>query len=333
MTQTALITGIEGQDGHYLSRYLLELGINVHGIARYSSKPDLCSLDPNVTIHITDLTDSAGIASVIKKVKPSHIYNLAAMSHVGASFSAPLSTLDINGLGIVRILEAVRGTDIKVYQAGTSEMFGGSPPPQNEDTKFSPRSPYAVAKVCAHLMAANYREAYGIFVSNGILFNHESPLRGVNFVTRKITKGLARIKMGLQDHLELGNLDSKRDWGHAADYVRAMHMILEEPVPDDFVIATGVTKSVRQFATAAAEALDMDLEWEGLALEECAIDNKTGLCVISVNPDLFRPVDVEYLRGDASKAKRVLKWEPTITFDALVREMVIHDLKEATRGY
>lgn len=324
----ALITGITGQDGSYLTEFLLKAGYEVHGVIRRSStfnteRIDHLYEDPHTIgaklfLHYGDLSDGPGLRRIIEDVVPSEIYNLGAQSHVAVSFMQPEYTADADGLGALRLLEAVRdyqkrtGKQPRFYQAGTSEMFGGSAPPQNEDTTFYPKSPYAAAKVMAHHLVINYRESYGIHASNGILFNHESERRGETFVTRKITRAAARIKLGLQQKLYLGNLDAKRDWGHAEDYVRAMWLMLQQEQPDDFVIATGESHSVREFVEKVFRRLDLD--WN----EHVAID-----------PRYFRPTEVDFLQGDPSKAKRLLGWEPQITLDGLVDRMVAHDLELA----
>ncbi len=333
-THVAVITGITGQDGFYLSNLLLRKGYEVHGLRRRVSYAAPLGLDPRVHIHTGDMTDAGSLQRTIRDVSPHEVYNLAAMTDVHESFAIPANTGDVNGLGLVRLLDAVRthAPDARVYQASTSEMFGASPPPQSESTPFRPQSPYAVAKLYAYWMARHYRAAYGMFVSNGILFNHESPRRGTRFVTKKIAMGLARIAMGLQDCLYLGNLNADRDWGHSADYARAQWMILQHPDPDDFVIASGVKRSVRDFVLAAASVLEMPLEWRGAGLEEVAIDTRSGRTVVRVDPRLFRPIEVVSLCGDATKARRQLGWEPRVSFDELVREMVEHELAAARAG-
>lgn len=326
--KVAIITGITGQDGIYLSDFLLQKGYEVHGIQRRVSYRPPFAVDPRVHIHLGDMGDAGSLYHTIRDVSPHEVYNLAAMTDVHESFATPVYTGDVNGLGLVRLLEAVRthAPDARVYQASTSEMFGSSPPPQSEASPFMPRSPYAVAKLYAYWMARHYREAYGMFLSNGILFNHESPRRGANFVTKKIAKGLTRIAMGLQDCLYLGNLDADRDWGHSADCIRAQWMILQHPNPDDFVIATGAKRSVRDFVLAVASVLNMPLEWQGAGLEEVAVDTRSGRMVIRVDPRLFRPAEVMSLCGDATKARQQLGWEPLISFEELVREMVEFEL-------
>jgi len=324
----ALITGITGQDGSYLSELLLSKGYTVHGIVRRSSSFNTERInhlyaDPHesgrrLILHYGDLTDSSVLRRIIEKALPDEIYNLGAQSHVKVSFELPEYTADTDALGTLRLLEAVRdhiehtGRRVRFYQAGSSEMFGAAPPPQNEETPFYPRSPYAVSKVAAHWYAVNYREAYNLFVSNGILFNHESPRRGETFVTRKITRALTRIRLGLQDKLFLGNLDAKRDWGFAGDYVQAMWLMLQQPEPGDFVIATGKSFSVRQFLEEAASCLDLD--WRRF---------------VEIDPQYFRPTEVDYLLGDSTKARETLNWIPKTSFKTLVSMMVESDLRLA----
>jgi GDPmannose 4,6-dehydratase len=318
----ALITGITGQDGSYLAEHLLDLGYEVHGVVRRSSSFNTARIDhlyhdPHETgvrmfTHYGDLSDPVSLTHKIYELQPDEIYNLGAQSHVGVSFQIPEYTLDISGAGTLRVLDAVResGVGARIYQSGSSEMFGATPPPQSEASPFYPRSPYAVAKLAAHWMAVNYREAYGMHVSNGILFNHESPRRGETFVTRKITRAVARIKAGLQDKLYLGNLDARRDWGYAPDYVRAMQLMLARDEPADYVIATGEMHSVREFATLA-------FEHAGLGDFEAYVE---------IDPRYYRPTEVDALQGDASKAKAELGWEPEVTFTELVRIMVEADI-------
>lgn len=317
--KTALITGITGQDGSYLAELLLEKGYTVHGIVRRASSFNRQRIehliqDPSIYrrslfLHYGDMTDSSALNRIIEKTGPDEVYNLAAQSHVGISFEVPEYTCDVDSMGVVRLLDALRETGMaertRFYQASTSELFGSSPPPQNEDTPFRPRSPYAAAKLCAHWMVVNYREGYGIHASSGILFNHESPRRGENFVTRKIAAGAARIKKGLSSTLMLGNLDSCRDWGHARDYVRAMYLMLQQPRGDDYVVATGEMHSVRDFLDEAFGCLDLD--WKEY---------------VRTDPRYLRPTEVDALCGDPSKARRVLGWEPETDFASLVREMV-----------
>jgi GDPmannose 4,6-dehydratase len=345
VAKRALITGITGQDGAYLAEFLLKKGYEVHGIKRRASlfntdRIDHLYQDPHVDnrqliLHHGDLTDSTNLIRIIQQVQPDEIYNLAAMSHVAVSFETPEYTANADGIGTLRILEAIRilGLEKKTrfYQASTSELYGlVQEIPQKETTPFYPRSPYAVAKLYAYWIAVNYREAYGLYACNGILFNHESPIRGETFVTRKITRALARIKLALQDCLYLGNLDAKRDWGHARDYVEAQWLILQQDTPEDFVIATGVQYSVRDFVNAAAKELGIEIEWRGAGVDEKGYD-KSGKVIIAVDPRYFRPTEVETLLGDPSKAKRKLGWSPTTTFHELVAEMVREDLKSAER--
>ena len=326
----ALITGITGQDGSYLAELLLEKGYEVHGIVRRSSLINTDRIDhiyDQLHLHYGDLTDSANIIALLQKIKPTEIYNLGAMSHVKVSFEMPEYTGEVDALGTLRILEAVRLLDLpcRVYQASTSELYGlVQEVPQRETTPFYPRSPYGVAKLYGYWIVKNYREAYGLHASSGILFNHESPRRGETFVTRKITRGLSRISVGEQDVLSLGNLDARRDWGHAKDYVRAMWLMLQQPDPDDYVIATGEMYSVRYFVEHAADYFGMNIVWEGEGLDEVGIDRTTGQTVIRVDPKYFRPTEVEQLCGDATKAREILGWEPEIDFQGLVQDMVIH---------
>lgn len=341
----ALITGVTGQDGSYLAELLLNKGYEVHGVKRRTSlfntdRIDHLYVDPHdgdrkFILHHGDLTDSSSLIRIIQQVQPDEIYNLAAQSHVAVSFEEPEYTANSDGLGALRILEAIRilGLEKKTrfYQASTSELYGlVQETPQRETTPFYPRSPYAVAKLYAYWITVNYREAYGIYACNGILFNHESPVRGETFVTRKITRALARIKLGLQDCLYLGNLDAKRDWGHAKDYVEMQWLMLQQEQPEDFVIATGVQYSVRDFVNAAAAEIDMTITWTGEGVDEKGYD-ENGKCIVSVDPRYFRPAEVETLLGDASKAKQKLGWTPKITFQELVTEMMQEDLKSAER--
>lgn len=326
----ALITGITGQDGSYLAELLLEQGYEVHGIVRRSSLINTDRIDhiyDQLHLHYGDLTDSANIISLLQKIKPTEIYNLGAMSHVKVSFEMPEYTGEVDALGTLRILEAVRLLDLpcRIYQASTSELFGKvQEVPQRETTPFYPRSPYGVAKLYGYWIVKNYREAYGLHASSGILFNHESPRRGETFVTRKITRGLSRISVGEQDVLSLGNLDARRDWGHAKDYVRAMWLMLQQPEPDDYVIATGEMYSVRYFVEHAADYFGMSIVWEGEGLDEVGIDKYSGKTVIKVDPKYFRPTEVEQLCGDATKAREILGWTPEIDFQGLVQDMVIN---------
>ncbi|VVE70840.1 GDP-mannose 4,6-dehydratase [Pandoraea captiosa] len=341
--KVALITGVTGQDGAYLAEFLLGKGYEVHGIKRRTSlfntdRIDHLFHDPHETdvkfhLHHGDMTDSSSLVRIIQQVQPDEIYNLAAQSHVAVSFEEPEYTANSDGLGALRILEAIRilGLEKKTrfYQASTSELYGlVQETPQKESTPFYPRSPYAVAKLYAYWITVNYREAYGMYACNGILFNHESPIRGETFVTRKITRALARIKLGMQPRLYLGNLDALRDWGHARDYVEMQWLMLQQEKPEDFVIATGVQYSVRQFVDAAAKELGMSVTWKGTGVEEKGYD-ENGNCIVEVDPRYFRPTEVETLLGDASKAKRLLGWTPKVSFDELVAEMARVDLVQA----
>jgi GDPmannose 4,6-dehydratase len=343
--KTALITGVTGQDGAYLSQFLLAKGYEVHGIKRRSSLFNTARIDhiyedphnphPHFILHYGDLTDSSSLINIVQKVQPDEIYNLGAQSHVQVSFEQPDYTAEADALGPLRLLEAIRILKMeqktRFYQASTSELYGlVQETPQKETTPFYPRSPYAVAKLYAYWICVNYREAYGIYACNGILFNHESPLRGETFVTRKITRGLSRIKVGLQEQLFLGNLDAKRDWGHARDYVEMQWLILQQEKPQDFVIATGEQYSVRDFVKRCANVLELDLTWRGSGIDEKAFDKK-GNVVVAVDPRYFRPTEVETLLGDPGKAKRELGWVPRTSFEQLVTEMVESDLKAAQR--
>lgn len=348
----ALITGVTGQDGAYLAEFLLGKGYEVHGIKRRTSLfntdridhlfQDTHKLNRHFFLHHGDMTDSSSLTHIIQKVQPDEIYNLAAQSHVAVSFEEPEYTANSDALGALRILEAIRilGMEKKTrfYQASTSELYGlVQETPQKETTPFYPRSPYAVAKLYAYWITVNYREAYGIYACNGILFNHESPIRGETFVTRKITRALARIKLSLQECLYLGNLDARRDWGHAKDYVEMQWLMLQQETPEDFVIATGVQYSVRDFVNAAAKELEMEIRWEGTGVDEkgfwinCHDDQYKISPIVVVDPRYFRPTEVETLLGDPSKAKTKLGWTPSITFDELVAEMVREDFKSANK--
>jgi GDPmannose 4,6-dehydratase len=346
LTKTALITGITGQDGAYLAEFLLEKGYSVHGIKRRSSlfntdRIDHLYQDPHernvrLKLHYGDLTDSTNLIRIIQEVQPDEIYNLAAQSHVAVSFETPEYTANSDAVGTLRVLEAIRilGLEKKTrfYQASTSEMFGKVQEiPQKETTPFYPRSPYGAAKVYAYWITVNYREAYGLFACNGILFNHESPLRGETFVSRKITRALTRISVGLQDTLHLGNLDSLRDWGHARDYVRAQWLMLQQDAPEDFVIATGKQFSVRDFVVSTGRRLDMSIVWKGKGVDEVGMDSKTGRTLVRVDSRYFRPTEVETLLGDPTKARQKLGWTAEVTFEELVAEMVDSDLEDAKR--
>ncbi len=343
--KVALITGVTGQDGAYLAEFLLNKGYIVHGVKRRASLfntdridhlyQDIHEKEVKFFLHHGDLTDSTNLIRIIQQVQPDEIYNLAAMSHVAVSFDTPEYTANADGIGTLRILEAIRILGLekktKFYQASTSELYGlVQETPQKETTPFYPRSPYAVAKLYAYWITVNYREAYGIYACNGILFNHESPIRGETFVTRKITRALARIKLGLQDCLYLGNLDSLRDWGHAKDYVEMQWLMLQQDNPEDFVIATGVQYSVKDFVNAAAKELDIEISWQGSGVDETGTDAQ-GNVIVKVDPRYFRPTEVETLLGDPTKAKEKLGWIPKISFQELVSEMVREDFKSAQR--
>jgi GDPmannose 4,6-dehydratase len=342
----ALITGITGQDGAYLAELLLSKGYEVHGIRRRSSSFNTGRIEhlyqdehesgTSLFLHYADMTETVSIQRVISLVEPDEIYNLAAQSHVAVSFLQPEYTAETDALGALRVLEAVRNCNLiektRIYQASTSELYGQAQEiPQSETTPFHPRSPYGVAKLYGYWITANYREAYNAYACNGILFNHESPIRGETFVTRKITRGLTRIKEGLQSKLYMGNIDALRDWGHAKDYVRMMWMMLQQDTPDDYVIATGKQYSVRQFIEIAAMRLGMEIRWEGKGKDEKGFDQH-GQCIIEIDPRYYRPAEVETLLGDPSKAKNKLGWEPQITFEELVKDMVDSDLKLAKKA-
>ena len=342
MRKKALITGVTGQDGSYLAELLLEKGYEVHGIIRRSSSFNTARLDDiyqdpqekdrRLVLHYGDLNDASSLNRILRIVDPAEIYNLGAQSHVKVSFDTPEYTGDVTGLGATRLLEAVRELQIRprIYQASSSEMFGAvRETPQRETTPFYPRSPYGVAKVYAYWITVNYREAYDLFAVNGILFNHESPRRGETFVSRKITRAVGRIKLGLQDRLYLGNLDARRDWGYAKDYVEAMWLMLQHHTPDDFVIATGETRSVRDFCERAFRRAGIDVEWRGSGEHEQGIDAKSGNVVVEIDPRYLRPTEVELLLGDATKARTELGWSPRTTFDGLVEMMVDADLRLA----
>jgi GDPmannose 4,6-dehydratase len=346
LTKKALITGITGQDGAYLAEFLLQKGYEVHGIKRRASsfntdRIDHLYQDPHerdirLTLHYGDLTDATNLIRIIQQVQPDEIYNLAAQSHVAVSFETPEYTANCDAVGTLRILEAIRILGLsgktRFYQASTSEMYGKVQEiPQRETTPFYPRSPYGAAKVYAFWITVNYREAYGMFACSGILFNHESPVRGETFVTRKITRALARISQGLQECLYLGNMDSLRDWGHARDYVRAQWLMLQQDQPEDFVIATGRQFSVRSFVDHAATLLDMQIEWRGTGISEEGVDINSGRTVVRVDPRYFRPSEVETLLGDPSKAREKLGWRPETSFEQLVKEMIEHDVEIAKR--
>jgi len=343
----ALITGITGQDGAHLADFLLNKDYEVHGIKRRSSSFNTSRIDhlyrdpheddARFFIHYGDLTDSTNLIRIIQKVRPDEIYNLAAQSHVKVSFETPEYTANADALGTLRILEAIRilgmEKSTRFYQASTSEMYGKVVEiPQTENTPFHPRSPYGVAKVYGYWITVNYREAYAMFACNGILFNHESPIRGETFVTRKISRAVARIKLGLQNKLYLGNLNAKRDWGYAGDYVKAMWLMLQQDIPDDYVIATGETRTVKEFVETAFKIINVDLIWNGSGVEETGRDKKTGQVRVKVDPRYFRPTEVDILLGDPSKAKNKLLWKPKVSFNEMVHNMVMEDIKEAEKA-
>ena len=344
---TALITGVTGQDGAYLAELLLKKGYEVHGIKRRSSsfntgRVDHLYRDPHLPdvqffMHFGDMTDATNLIRIIQDTQPGEIYNLAAQSHVGVSFETPEYTANSDALGALRLLEAIRILRLedkaKFYQASTSELYGDSPPPQNEMTPFRPRSPYAVAKLYAYWATVNYREAYKIHASNGILFNHESPVRGETFVTRKITRAVAAIEAGVQDKLYLGNMDAKRDWGHARDYAEGMWRIVQQDESDDYVLATGEAHSVREFVEAAFLHVGIRLDWHGQGVEERGLDARDGRVLVEVDPRYFRPTEVDFLRGDASKAQAKLGWRHSVSFDDLVREMIEADRAAVAREH
>ena len=344
--KTALITGITGQDGAYLSEFLLKKDYTVHGIKRRSSsfnteRIDHLYQDPHVDnrkfiLHYGDLTDTSNLVRIIQQVQPDEIYNLGAQSHVQVSFEVPEYTADVDGIGTLRLLEAIRilGMEkkVKFYQASTSELFGKVQEiPQKETTPFYPRSPYAAAKLYAYWIVVNYRESYGMYACNGILFNHESPIRGETFVTRKITRAAARIKLGLQDKLFMGNIDAKRDWGYAGDYVELMWLMLQQDKPDDFIMATGITTTVREFIIMSFLEVGIQLNWEGHGVEEKGIDASTGKIIVEIDPRYFRPTEVEILIGDPTKAVKALGWKPKVQLPELVKMMVANDLKLAQK--
>jgi len=345
MNKVALITGITGQDGSYLAEFLLEKGYIVHGIKRRSSSFNTERIDDlyestrktkNFHLHYGDLTDSTNLIRIIQEVQPDEIYNLAAQSHVKVSFETPEYTANADGIGTLRILEAIRILKLekktKFYQASTSEMFGlVQEIPQKETTPFYPRSPYGVAKLYAHWITVNYREAYGMFTCSGILFNHESPVRGETFVTRKITQAVAKIKLGFQDKLLIGNLDAERDWGHAKDYVEGMWLMMQQDIPEDYVLSTGKKISVRDFCKMAFKHLDIDVEWIGSGEDEKGLDKKTGKVIVEIDSEYFRPTEVDELLGDSTKARTKLGWKPRYTVDDLCKEMVYSDFEKISR--
>ena len=344
MTKTAFITGVTGQDGAYLARLLLEKGYLVHGLKRRSSSFNTSRIDniypessepaSRFRLHFGDMTDATNLVRILQETQPDEIYNLAAMSHVRVSFDMPEYTADVDALGTLRLLEAIRllGLEKKTrfYQASTSELFGGvGREAQSETTPFHPRSPYAVAKLFGYWITVNYREAYGMYAANGILFNHESPFRGETFVTRKITRTVCRIKLGMQKKLLIGNMDAKRDWGHAADYVEGMWRILQQPQPEDFVLATGETRSVREFIEHAFRLVGYDIRWKGTGVDEKGYDASTDAVLVEIDPRYFRPSEVDFLLGDPRKAREKLGWMPKHTFEQLVRDMIDFDMSEA----
>ena len=344
--RVALITGVTGQDGAYLAEHLLGLGYTVHGIKRRSSsfntaRVDHLYEDPHTgnvpfLMHYGDMTDSTNLIRLMQQIRPTEIYNLAAQSHVQVSFESPEYTANADAIGVLRLLEAIRilgmEKETRFYQASTSELYGlAQEIPQKETTPFYPRSPYGVAKLYGYWITVNYREAYGMFACNGILFNHESPVRGETFVTRKITRGVARIEVGLDEAVYLGNLEAKRDWGHARDYVEGMHSILQADEPEDFVLATGETRSVREFVELAFAEVGRTIQWRGKGIEETGVDQKSGKTLVRIDPAYFRPTEVDLLIGDSSKARQKLGWKPKTSFAQLVKEMVAADLEEARR--
>ncbi len=336
--KVAFITGIAGQDGAYLAQFLLGRGYIVHGLVRWDSyitptdglaRLDDLSISSDVILHSGDLTDAQNITAIIKKIQPNEIYNLASLSHVGVSFETPASTFDINTKGTLSILEAVRLLDmedrVRIYQASSSEMFGSAPAPQNEQTPMHPCSPYGAAKLAAYWLARTYRESYNIHISNGILFNHESPLRGQDFVTHKITRGVSKISAGNDFVLELGNLNSVRDWGHSKDFVRGMWLMLQCDHPDDFVLATGMAKTVREFVEIAFSYIDIEVKWRGNGADEVGYNAQNNNILVRVNPKFYRPSEIDYLLGDASKAREVLGWKPEICLNDLIKELIDYD--------
>jgi GDPmannose 4,6-dehydratase len=337
----AFITGVTGQDGSYLAEFLLQKGYEVHATIRRSSifntqRIDHLLQEKNFYTHWGDLSDSSNLNRLIKEIEPNEVYNLGAQSHVGVSFEVPEYTAEVDGIGTIRLLDAIRDSEIdcRFYQASTSELFGGIPgsEPQNENTPFYPKSPYGAAKLYGHWVTINYRESYGLYACNGILFNHESPRRGENFVTKKITKAVAQIHLGKQEVLKLGNIDSVRDWGHAKDYVEAQWLMLQQKEPDDYVIATGESHTVREFAELAFKHIEVDLEWKGQGINEVGFDKKSGKELVLIDKQYFRPSEVEVLLGDPSKAKKKLGWEVKISFEELISEMVTYDLTKDGYG-
>ena len=341
MSKVALITGITGQDGSYLAEFLLNKGYEVHGIKRRTSLINTYRIDhildnPNLHTYYGDLSDSSNLNRLLRNIQPNEVYNLGAQSHVGVSFNVPEYTAEVDGIGAIRLLDAIRDSEIdcKFYQASTSELFGGIPgtEPQNEKTPFYPKSPYGAAKLYAYWVTVNYRESYNMFATNGILFNHESPRRGENFVTKKISKAVARIYQKKQDLIKLGNLDSLRDWGHAKDFVEATWLMLQQEIPEDFVIATGESHTVREFVELAFKEVGIEITWEGKGLEEIGVDINSGSKLVEIDEQHFRPSEVEVLLGDPSKAKEKLNWNPKINFQELVSTMVQYDLNNTFYG-
>ena len=341
MPKKAFVTGITGQDGSYLAEFLLEKGYEVHAITRRASVFTTNRINhlldnPNLFTHHGDLTDSSNLHMLLSKIEPDEVYNLGAQSHVAVSFEVPEYTAEVDALGTLRLLNAIKdlGQNPKYYQASTSELFGGIPEtePQNEKTPFFPKSPYGAAKLYAYWITVNYRESYDMFACNGILFNHESPRRGETFVTKKITKGVANITKGIQDYILLGNLNAKRDWGYAKDYVETMWLMLQQKNPDDFVISTGKAHSIREFVELAFDYVDINIEWKGNNENEIGINSSTGETLIKIDPKYYRPTEVEFLRGDSSKANRILGWKPKTSLKDLVKIMVDYDLKNEDYG-
>ena len=341
MPKKAFVTGITGQDGSYLAEFLLEKGYEVHAITRRASVFTTNRINhlldnPNLFTHHGDLTDSSNLHMLLSKIEPDEVYNLGAQSHVAVSFEVPEYTAEVDALGTLRLLNAIKdlGQNPKYYQASTSELFGGIPEtePQNEKTPFFPKSPYGAAKLYAYWITVNYRESYDMFACNGILFNHESPRRGETFVTKKITKGVANITKGIQDYILLGNLNAKRDWGYAKDYVETMWLMLQQKNPDDFVISTGKAHSIREFVELAFDYVDINIEWKGNNENEIGINSSTGETLIKIDPKYYRPAEVEFLRGDSSKANRILGWKPKTSLKDLVKIMVDYDLKNEDYG-
>lgn len=340
--KVAFITGITGQDGSILARFLLEKSYVVHGLRQYAATDDTQRIDdliehPDFHLHYGDMADGGNLWRLLSDIKPDEVYNLAALSHVAVSFEAPEAAAQINALGTLRLLEAIRGLDMvgsaRFYQASSSEMYGNAPAPQNEETPFAPCSPYATSKLAAYWYVRNYRESYGLHASNGILFNHESAVRGEGFLTRKVSRAVASMMAGLQENLSVGNLDARRDWGHADDYIEGMWMMLQHDTPDDYVLATGEDKTVRDFINVAFGCVGIDVVWQGSGLQEKGINKATGDILVDIDPQFFRPNEVHHLLGDAAKAKNILGWSPKTGFEALVRDMVEADLKDLSKQH